>query len=215
MKPPQRLLFIVLSSFVLCFVAFRPANAPAVPAGQQSSTPTSPAVIKAQADLVLVDAVVTDKHGNYVRDLGAKDFKVYEDGKEQKIASVSRGEETHGPAGPAEQRHGEAANGLAGSAEQHDRQEANGPASPAQKHYIVLFFDNSPMGLGDLVFIRRAAAKFIDKYAGPDHPMAVEGFNGILRIWQNFTADADQLRAVVSQSTSPRTWDNCGSTGHY
>ena len=47
------------------------------------------AVFKAQTSLVLVDAIVTDKQGKYVRDLSAADFHVWEDGKEQVIKSFS------------------------------------------------------------------------------------------------------------------------------
>jgi VWFA-related protein len=47
------------------------------------------ATLKAEARLVLVDTIVTDKHGNYVRDLAEKDFKVWEDNKEQTIKSFS------------------------------------------------------------------------------------------------------------------------------
>ena len=39
--------------------------------------------------MVLVDAVVTDKKGGYIHDLNAKDFKIYEDNKEQKVTSFS------------------------------------------------------------------------------------------------------------------------------
>ena len=46
-------------------------------------------VIKTETRLVLVDAVVTNKKGDYVRDLSQKDFKVYEDNKEQTITSFS------------------------------------------------------------------------------------------------------------------------------
>lgn len=45
-------------------------------------------VIKTETRLVLVDAVVTKK-GEYVRNLSQKDFKVYEDNKEQTITSFS------------------------------------------------------------------------------------------------------------------------------
>src|SRR5579883_2338499 len=38
---------------------------------------------------VLVDAVVLDKKGNFQRDLTQQDFKLFEDGKEQKITSFS------------------------------------------------------------------------------------------------------------------------------
>jgi VWFA-related protein len=62
-------------------------------APQSQANPPSPeqagTVLKAEARLVLVDAVVTDKKGAYVRDLTVKDFRVYEDNKEQKITSFA------------------------------------------------------------------------------------------------------------------------------
>jgi VWFA-related protein len=42
-------------------------------------------VIKLKADLVAVDATVTDKDGNFIRNLKADDFAVYEDGAAQKL----------------------------------------------------------------------------------------------------------------------------------
>src|SRR5271157_5545178 len=50
---------------------------------------TSTPVFKAETRLVLVDTIVTDKKGNYITDLTAKDFKVWEDNKEQPIKSFS------------------------------------------------------------------------------------------------------------------------------
>ena len=44
---------------------------------------------RAGAEEVLVDAVVTDKKGHFQRDLTRNDFKIFEDGKEQKITSFS------------------------------------------------------------------------------------------------------------------------------
>jgi VWFA-related protein len=46
-------------------------------------------VLKTEGRLVLVDAVVTDKKGHAIRDLTAKDFRVWEDDEEQKISNVS------------------------------------------------------------------------------------------------------------------------------
>ncbi len=51
-------------------------------------------VFRAETRLVLVDTVVVDKKGNYIRDLAQKDFKVWEDGKEQNITSFSFEENT-------------------------------------------------------------------------------------------------------------------------
>ena len=45
--------------------------------------------LRVPVNLVLVSATVTDKHGNAVTDLVAKDFKVYEDGKIQPIQTFS------------------------------------------------------------------------------------------------------------------------------
>src|ERR1700675_1480007 len=63
-------------------------DAPKPPAaGPQTAGPT--AVIKTESRIVLVDAVVRDKKGNYIPDLAQQDFKVLEDNKEQAITSFS------------------------------------------------------------------------------------------------------------------------------
>ena len=58
-------------------------------AAPQDTDPGSRTVIKTETRLVLVDAVVKDKKGAPIRDLGEKDFKVWEDGKEQTITKVT------------------------------------------------------------------------------------------------------------------------------
>jgi hypothetical protein len=124
-------------------------------------------VIRTETRVVLVDAVVTDKKGNYIADLSRKDFKVLEDGKEQLLKSFSFEADPSSP--------------LAG-----------------RKHYLVLFFDNSHMDAGGQMRARQAAGKFIDANAGPNRLMAVVNYGGTLEIAQNFTADADRLKQVVS-----------------
>ena len=56
---------------------------------QQPAPPDSGTVIRSETRLVLVDAVVTDKKGAYVHDLTAKDFRVWEDNKEQSVKNFS------------------------------------------------------------------------------------------------------------------------------
>jgi VWFA-related protein len=46
-------------------------------------------IIRSESRLVLVDSVVTDKKGVYIHGLTQKDFKVWEDGKEQAISTFS------------------------------------------------------------------------------------------------------------------------------
>src|SRR5882672_4396200 len=68
---------------------------PEAPAQQQPMATTP--VIRTESRVVLVDAVVTDKKGNYVHDLTQKDFKVYEDNKEQAVTSFTFGNDPSGP----------------------------------------------------------------------------------------------------------------------
>jgi VWFA-related protein len=77
---------------------------------------------------------------------------------------------------------------------------ASDPASPLSQgpRYIVLYFDDSAMSPSTQPFARRAAAQFIDANAGPNRLMAIANYGGTLQIAQNFTADADRLRAVVN-----------------
>src|ERR1700692_27800 len=68
-----------------------------VHAQQSTASAQSEDVIRAETRLVLVDTVVTDKKGNPVRDLAQKDFKVWEDGKEQPVTSFSYEESAGSP----------------------------------------------------------------------------------------------------------------------
>src|SRR6266704_2443462 len=67
----------------------QPAGPPPQAASPADQQPT--VVIKKESKLVLVDAVVADKKGNYIRDLTQNDFKVFEDNKEQPISTFSSG----------------------------------------------------------------------------------------------------------------------------
>jgi VWFA-related protein len=62
------------------------------------AVPDSGAVIRTETKVVLVDTVVTDKKGNYVRNLTAKDFKVWEDNKEQTIKTFTFESDPNSPA---------------------------------------------------------------------------------------------------------------------
>lgn len=78
-----------------------PATAAPAPA-QQAPAPGGP-VIRSEVRLVRVDAIVTTKKGEYVKDLKAEDFKVYEDNKQQQVSNFSFGTDPAAPAGS--QRH--------------------------------------------------------------------------------------------------------------
>ncbi len=159
----NRILRSAWSGFVLAALALT-IEVPGLYA-QAAAPPDN--VIRTETRLVLVDAVVTDKKGNYIRDLTEKDFRVWEDNKEQTVKSFSFGSD---------------------------------PASPSnlRNRYMILFFDNSSMAVGDQMQARQAALKFINANAGPDRLMAIVNFGGSLQIAQNFTTDAERLKKVVT-----------------
>jgi len=165
MQSRRVILFIGTMCAAICqlavFAHFAQAQQPASDASAGDTT------IRKETRLVLVDTVVTDKKGNYIRDLAAKDFKVWEDNKEQPIKNFSFEENT-------------------------------ASSDKTQKQYLVLFFDNSTMDMGDQMRARQAAAKFIDANAAPNRLIAVVDFGGTVKIAQNFTADTARLKQVVS-----------------
>ena len=61
-------------------------------------------VFRGGIDLVNLGVTVTDKKGNYINDLAQKDFKVWEDDKEQAITSFS-GEAGQGPGNNDQKRY--------------------------------------------------------------------------------------------------------------
>ena len=169
------------------------AQSPAAPSVPPQAPATSPQVIRAEANLVLVDVVATDKKGGYIKDLEAKEFRVFEDNREQQITTFSR---------PVE---------------------IQGPQRPSQPRYIILFFDDSTMATEGQMLARRAADQFVQKTASPERMMAVVDFGGTTRIVQNFTSDGEKLKLATARvhfsavlpnaSTPPTVAESVGGIG--
>src|SRR5580700_5086599 len=86
----------------LMFAAPNPLRAqqqppPPPPPADASAQQGPVVVIKKESKLVLVDAVVRDKKGNYIHDLTKDDFKVFEDNKEQPVSTFSAGTDPAAP----------------------------------------------------------------------------------------------------------------------
>ena len=87
-----RLTGFAQAALVTLGIIFSPAGllrAQQPPAQSDQAPADSGLLIQTETKMVLVDAIVTDKKGNYVADLKAKDFHVQEDGKDQPIKSFS------------------------------------------------------------------------------------------------------------------------------
>ena len=75
----------VLTCFVAASLCFGPALAQSQQGAQQQKQADDEEVVKVRSHLVNVDVSVKDRKGNYVNDLKADDFTVYENGVRQKI----------------------------------------------------------------------------------------------------------------------------------
>jgi VWFA-related protein len=157
---------------------------PALALGQ--ATTTQPAsTIQANANLVVVDAVVTDSQHNPVHKLTSADFTVLENGKPQAIKTF----------------------------EEHTSTQALAPLPPMPKLLPGTFtnFTNAPAGgalnillLDSLNTPMAAQAEVRDqmlKYLKEPHPgtrMAIFGLTTRLILLQGFTSDPELLRAVLN-----------------
>jgi len=103
-KPASKRIAALAGAGFLALVAgMTRAQEPAKPATTTEQMPPIAPVIKTESRIVLVDTVVTDKKGNYIRDLTQENFKVFEDNKEQTITSFSFASDPK--IQPAEQKH--------------------------------------------------------------------------------------------------------------
>src|SRR5580700_11297146 len=82
MKSHKALAASILFAFAVACTALGQTSEP------QNAANSTPTITK-ETSLVLVDTVVTDKKGAYIKDLKQSDFRVWEDNKEQPIKSFS------------------------------------------------------------------------------------------------------------------------------
>jgi VWFA-related protein len=81
-QPPDSPRRLILNFLILLTLAIFPAIARA-----QSSQDDE--VVRVNTDLVVLNVTVTDAQGNYVHGLKAKDFKIFEDGREQPLDTIA------------------------------------------------------------------------------------------------------------------------------
>lgn len=132
-----------------------------------------PPTFKSESKVVLVDAVVTDKHGEYIHNLTKDDFRVYEDGKEQQLVSFAA---ESNPAVAHQQKHY-----FVLLFDDTSLDLSNGETNSWQ------------------LTSRQFAGKFIDAANQTDSLIAVADFTGYLRMTQTFTDDQAALKAAVTK----------------
>lgn len=156
---------------------------PVIAAGQSSPTqPTS--TIQANANLVVVDVVVTDAQHNAVHKLTTADFTVLEDGHPQTIKNLE------------EHNSWEAAKPLAPEPKLPRGTFTNYTTAPASGALNILLLDTLNTPMSAQADVRNQMLKYL-KEAHPGMRMAVFGLTTRLLLLQGFTSDPDLLRDVL------------------
>jgi VWFA-related protein len=130
---------------------------------QDRDTP-QPYRFESQVDVVSVPVAVTDKEGNFIKDLGPEDFVVYEDGKRQKISLFAAGLE-------------ESWVGLAPDL----KEELSG------SQVIGLLMDASGSMETEMRLVRQAAVKFLSNIPKTEH-LCIIDFDENIRV-SSYTSD--------------------------
>jgi VWFA-related protein len=187
----HRLLLTFGSLIVLGWLGLAAVRTPVAPGKEKNPSPQADSVakgvIKSEANMVLVNVIVTDKQGNYLRDMKQKEFHVFEDGKEQLITSFSR---------EADSRMG--APGRQGGGLEYVADIK--PLAPVRPRYMVIYFDDDSLSPEGQLYERDQAVKFVESTASPNRMVAVIDHAGTLKLTQDFTANQDLLKNAVKMA---------------
>lgn len=137
--------------------------------------------IKVNVRQVLVPVVVTDKQGHHVTGLTQADFKVFEDGVEQKITAFSS--ERADVANPATTASSSEAPG------QSDPVVAGSPKPLATQHTYVICLDMMHTSFADSVHVRKALQKLFQGERAGDSRYVVIALGKSLEVIQAPTSD--------------------------
>ncbi|MEP7340751.1 MAG: VWA domain-containing protein [Acidobacteriota bacterium] len=167
------------------------------PQPQTQQEPISPdTVVRITTRLIQIDAVVVDKDGKLVTNLKPEDFKILEDGKEQKITNFSfltLQPETPKPEAPK-------------TATKSAATKIPVPPIPAARikpeqvrRTIALIADDLGLSFESTAYTRAALKKFVDEQMQPGDLVAIirsSAGNGAL---QQFTSDKRLLHAAIER----------------
>ncbi len=147
-----------------------------------------------QAELVLVNATVKDKNGNFVRDLKPENFTILEDNKPQKVSSF----DIENIDAVANQNLAQAKALLGAPAPVGSTNAktlvANSPDQFKDRRLIVLFFDLSAMEPDEIDHAVTSAKHYVDTQMAPADLVAIVSLGSSLLVNQDFTSDHELLK---------------------
>ena len=149
-------------------------------------------VVRISVTLVQVDAVVTDKQGKPVTDLGSSDFEIYEDGRKQHITNFSYVATQPEPT-PA-------------TSKSEARSKTPLPPGPPTRlrpdqvrRTIALVVDDLGLSFESTAAVKDALKKFVDQQMQPGDLVAIIRTGAGMGALQQFTADKRQLYAAIER----------------
>jgi VWFA-related protein len=151
--------------------------------------------IKVDVRQVLVPVVVTDKDGHHVTGLTQADFKVLEDGAEQKINAF-------------ESERVDASIPVSPSAEpsRHDAVTAGGSPKPlAKRHSYVICIDTMHISFGNFVHVREALKKVFQQEQAGNSQYVVIALGGTMEVVQNTTSDPAKVLEALGGASFQKT----------
>jgi len=156
------------------------------PAPVQSST-----VLRVTTRLVVVDVVATDQKGAPVTNLTTEDFKLQEDGRDQKVRVFSF-------------HHPEEEPQVTSAAPVPANFVTNAPKYRKGGALNVLLVDILNTRAANQAFLREQMLKFLEKLPA-GQPIAVYALGGQLILLQDFTSDPNLLKAAIKKSKDHAT----------
>ncbi len=177
-------------------IAQQPQQVPQQQQQPQAPVSTGGGVVKVSTEIVLVNVVARDKHGNLIKDLKREDFTVYEDGKKQDLASfdfekvdemVMAGAAGNTVTGTAEKDKG----GLLNTKVQKS-------LNARDRRLMLMFFDFSAMEPDDIDRAVNAGKKYVQGKMQPADMVALMSLSTNLSLDLDFTDDKDKILAKLS-----------------
>ncbi len=156
------------------------------PAAQDSGQAGTLPVFRSHTELVLVPVVVTDKSGHHVTGLHKEDFRLEEDGHEQKVAFFDEIKTTPELVKRASVPAGEYTNAL-------------GAYDPTRR-LTILVLDTINTAVTDQMRARKAVLKFLEEHVAPDEPISLLAITSRgVRVLHDFTTSPEALVAALKQ----------------
>lgn len=183
------LIFVLVCTLVSLVLGQQAGTAPQ----EKSQTPArgTEEVVRITTNLVQIDAVVTDRRGQQIVDLGREEFEVYEDGRRQQLTNFSYvGLQPQSSSVPATPK---------------SKDKTPPPQPPEQlrpdqvRRSIALVVDDLGLSFESTYYVRSALRKFVDEQMQSGDIVAIIRTGAGVGALQQFTTDKQLLHAAIDR----------------